>query len=546
MLPFVFLDESKLGPFHAYGIACMLAFFAWDHVLMRQAERRGQDLADFRALSIWILVVGTFTAWVVDAVFYHPPGRSVVSTLLAVQGFSSTGGIVGAVLGGVFWRYLRIGRRDGRLFAERRSVPQAMLPPAEIIVSTWPVGWAFGRLGCALIHDHPGIVVPKGTFASLFALAWPTGPEDGTHHVFGPLHVVTGGSMARFDLGFLELIVLTAIALGFARTWKRPVALGTYTIVGALVYGPIRFGLDFLRPEDGPGGDLRHLGLTFAQYFSVAIVGIACWLLFKRSRPVVAASAAAVLLLAPSEALAAPRWADRPMTLPKLVFAGDVGLGIAHRRLGGPDPTGLGLNLEGAIGVTDKVELGLRTGLRLGDDGRLTGADAYGRTLWTETYGTGGSAFANPEARVRWTFYRGSVTEIGLDGRLYLPFESGTRVGAMIGVPFAFHAADFLRIDLGVYIPVLFFDDPRHAIVVPAYFWFQPSEKLWLGPTLSLRSYDPGRGGRYADLLLGFGLGYQVAASVDIKTMLLFPRIDDSGGANDFGAGVGVQFRIGE
>ena len=284
MLPFVFFDESRMGPLHAYGIACALGFFAWDWAVMRQARRRGLDPADFRVLTVWILVLGPFVAWLVDAVFYHPPGRSVTSTLLSFQGFSSTGGIVGAILAGLVWRHVWIGREEGALRLRRRARPEPMMPAADVIVSTWPLGWAFGRLGCALIHDHPGVVVPKGTLASLLAVGWPTAPEDGVHHVLGPLHVVTGASSARFDLGLLECLLLFAITIGFARRWKKPVRLGDDVILGSLVYGPIRFFFDFLRPEDGPGGDLRHLGLTFAQYFCLAIVGLAIALLVKRSR----------------------------------------------------------------------------------------------------------------------------------------------------------------------------------------------------------------------------------------------------------------------
>src|SRR5688572_32811083 len=81
------------------------------------------------------------------------------------------------------------------------------------------------------------------------------------------------------------------------------------------------------------------------------------------------------------DADAAPRYVDRAITLPRLVFAGDAGIGIAHRRFF--DATGVGFNLEGAIGVTDSVELGLRTGIRVGSfQQRLVGADSYGRTLW--------------------------------------------------------------------------------------------------------------------------------------------------------------------
>jgi len=284
VLPFVFLDESKLGPFHPYGLACAIGFFLWDWAVMRQAVKRGFDRGDFRICVLWVFATGAFFSWLIDAVFYHPPGRSVVSTLFAFQGFSSTGAIVGAVIGGIFWSRIHIRKEDKRWKMSRRATPVSFLLATEVVVSTWPLGWACGRLGCALIHDHPGITVAKGTLGSLFAVAWPLGPDDGTHHVLGPLHVVTGGSTARFDLGLLEFFILAAIAIFFATSWKKNWKLGSYTIVGGLIYAPLRFGLDFLRDQDGPGGDLRHAGLTFAQYWSLAVIGIALYLFAKRRR----------------------------------------------------------------------------------------------------------------------------------------------------------------------------------------------------------------------------------------------------------------------
>jgi hypothetical protein len=223
-----------------------------------------------------------------------------------------------------------------------------------------------------------------------------------------------------------------------------------------------------------------------------------------------------------------------------MVFAGDLGIGLGHigyRSFCDPGAcTGLGMNLEAALGATERVEIGLRTGIRFGDAGRATSADSYGRTLWTETFGTGSSVVANPELRVRWGAYRGSVAEIGIDGRLYLPFETGTRLGMMFGVPLAFHVGDSARIDTGVYVPVLFSDPLVDGISVPLDVWFQASGNLWLGPMTALRAFNGGN----AHLLLGFGLGYQAARSVDLKTMLLFPNVDDG---RQFGFGFGVQFR---
>jgi hypothetical protein len=247
-------------------------------------------------------------------------------------------------------------------------------------------------------------------------------------------------------------------------------------------------------------------------------------------------------------AAAAPRYVDRSLTLPRLVFAGDAGIGVAHLRAGGRDFTGAGLNLEGALGITDSVELGLRTGIRLGDDARALRADSYARTLFTETYGTGTDPVANPEFRVRWAAYSGRVVEVGLDGRLYLPVEDNTRAGIMFGVPLAFHVGSILRIDTGLYLPVSFTDPVSTVISVPGYFWFQVSDPVWLGPMIGLRHVDPG--GPFNsrdDLLVGFGLGYQVASAVDLKWMIFTPRINtDRDERRVFGAGFGVQFRIGE
>lgn len=279
MLPFVFLDESKLGPFQPYGLACALGFFLWDWAVMRLAVRRGLDRADFRVCVVWVLALGAIFAKGIDAIFYHPETSAGVGFTLG--GFSSTGGILGATVGAFIWSRVHIRKEDGRWKASRRADRQ-LLEAAEVIVATWPIAFACGRLGCALIHDHPGARVAKGKLASLFAVAWPLGPEDGTDHVLGPLHVVTGASTARYDLGLLELFLLAGLAIYFATTWNKGWKLGSYTIVAGLVYAPLRFVLDFLREEEGLLGDARHAGLTFAQYWCVAVIVVAIYLLVLR------------------------------------------------------------------------------------------------------------------------------------------------------------------------------------------------------------------------------------------------------------------------
>lgn len=258
-----------------------------------------------------------------------------------------------------------------------------------------------------------------------------------------------------------------------------------------------------------------------------------------------ATTIAAVTLLLTSDSEAAPPFVTRPMTLPRHDFAGDVGLGVGVVRLDAPNNniTGAGANLEGAFGITENVELGLRAGVRFGDDGRFSRSDYYARTLWTETYGSNyRDQVGNPEVRVRWNFFSGSVLDIGLDWRLYLPTEMP--VGGMFGVPLHFRIGGLMKIETGPYLPVLFTNRTNVALTVPGYFWFQVTEAVWLGPMVSARFRLAPDGGDRTSFLAGFGLGVQVHRAVDLKTMLLFPTLGDDPGTRFWGAGFGVQFRI--
>jgi phosphatidylglycerol:prolipoprotein diacylglycerol transferase len=299
VIPFVGIDETKTAPFHPFGVCVAIAFFVVDWAIMKVAVRRGFERADFRVLTVWLFVLGWFFAWAIDAVFYHPGAP------FTLQSLSSTGAIVGATLGAIAWTrfYIRkeelrlprapalggsqseaTNKRAGRWRVSRREKPIALLPVSEVVVATWPAAWAIGRVGCALVHDHMGKAVSPGTLGSLLAVGFPRTAEDGVHHAFGPVHIVTGASDLRFDLGLLELFILAPLAIGFALTWKKQLAMGTYTMIGALVYGPFRFFLDFLRPVDGPTGETRHGGLTFAQYWSLAVIALGIALLVRRRR----------------------------------------------------------------------------------------------------------------------------------------------------------------------------------------------------------------------------------------------------------------------
>jgi phosphatidylglycerol:prolipoprotein diacylglycerol transferase len=298
VLPFVVVDETRIAPLQPFGVCCALAFFAWDAALMSMAVRRGFDRADFRVGTFFLGIFGWGFAWGVDALFYRASGQPGPAL-----GWSSTGAILGATVGAFVWsRFVRIYKdpETKRWRIVRRKRPHSMLAVSEVVLATWPLGHAIGRLGCALVHDHVGKAVPPGTLGSLLAVGFPRSPLDGPDHAFGPIHVFTDGSDVRFDLGLLEMLLLAALAIAFARTWKKPLPLGTYTMRFALVYGFFRFLLDFLRTEDGPTGEPRHAGLTFAQYWSLAVVALGVALLIRHVRRRIEAGQPAAAAAAPS------------------------------------------------------------------------------------------------------------------------------------------------------------------------------------------------------------------------------------------------------
>ncbi len=256
-----------------------------------------------------------------------------------------------------------------------------------------------------------------------------------------------------------------------------------------------------------------------------------------------------------SPASAAPPLVERGITLPRHDWAFDFGLGIGHYDAPQP-PTGVGLNVEGAVAVTDHLELGLRMGFRLGDDGRATTADRYGRLFDRQTFGTYSDTVADPEFRIRGALVHGDVVELALEGRAFLPIEQGSYFGAMFGMPLMFHLGHRVRLDTGIFVPVLFEPRTRTYLSAPLDVWIQATPRLWLGPMTGVVVHNndvevigpagavvrTGPGG--TDVSLGFGLGYSITRYLDFKAMFLFPAINRAEGARAFGTGAGIQIRI--
>jgi hypothetical protein len=120
--------------------------------------------------------------------------------------------------------------------------------------------------------------------------------------------------------------------------------------------------------------------------------------------------------------------------------------------------------------------------------------------------------------------------------------EDGTRVGIMIGLPLNVHIGGSARLDTGIFVPILFYDDTVTIISFPLHLWIQASRELVLGPITGIRIVN--QNSSHTEVPLGIALGYAAAYNIDIKTWLLFPDVKGDGSAKNFGLGVGLQARF--
>lgn len=242
-IPFPIWDKISLQPF---GILVATGVLVGAYVARKRAETLKFDEDHLRSLIGWILVTGFIGAHLFDVLAYQMDELKEDPLLLIKvwAGISSYGGFIGALIG--FFVYTR----------KIETIP--VMPAADIIVWGGLVGFTFGRMGCAVVHDHLGR--PAGDFF----LAIDIPPEVAANFRVqpGPHH----------DLGLYELIYLALFVLPL--TWaitRKFKTVGLNIAIVAITYAAVRPFLDYFRFTET---DPRYLGFTFAQWMSfVTIIG---------------------------------------------------------------------------------------------------------------------------------------------------------------------------------------------------------------------------------------------------------------------------------
>jgi len=237
LIPYFTIPIVEVGPIvlDSWAILVSLGFIFGLEVCRARGIKMGQDVRDVVDSALFVVGMGFLVGHVVHVLAYNPhqlEEQGIMALLKVWAGFSSYGGFLGATLGMVlFYKVIR---------------PRPFWAHADTGMFGFPFGWVLGRLGCFTAHDHIGEL-------SEFALA-----------VDFP-----GG--ARHDLGLYEALWTMVIAAVFWALRNRDVRPGFFVALWCAMYAPIRFILDFLRNTDLSGADVRWLGLTPAQYGSLAM-----------------------------------------------------------------------------------------------------------------------------------------------------------------------------------------------------------------------------------------------------------------------------------
>lgn len=249
MIPYFSLTKIQLGALtlRAWGALAALGFAVSFFIGLNRVKKEKLSVDTFYNLFCWIILL----ALVFSRLFYCLWGGELDYFLqqpwqvLAFWqgGLSSIGGFFGVALAIVIFK--------------KRHKPD-LWPYLDILAFSFPFGWFFGRLGCSLIHDHPGRLTN-----SIFAVNFATG--------------------ARFDLGLLEAGITAVLALIFLVFSRKKRSLGFYSVFLLFWYGLTRFFLDFLRATDLVGSDPRFIGLTVGQWGSLVLIilGVTLWKKFK-------------------------------------------------------------------------------------------------------------------------------------------------------------------------------------------------------------------------------------------------------------------------
>lgn len=248
MIPWFQYTTVHLGPIpiQVWGFFVALGMYVslW---LIKKNTKDNPQQSKILDSAFWIIIWGFVGARIGHVVFYEPLffwSHPLDILKIWQGGMSSFGGFFGA--GFSAWYFFKKNKSNLRELGDIFLL--AALP-----------GWIIGRIGCFMIHDHLGA------------------------HSTCPLAIMTPDG-PRLDMALLEIIGLIPLAFGLYFFRHKIFKPGFRAVIILGYYSVLRFILDFWRAIDIANADARYFGLTPAQYFSILILILTVFWLFKNRK----------------------------------------------------------------------------------------------------------------------------------------------------------------------------------------------------------------------------------------------------------------------
>lgn len=241
MIPYFQFTTFQIGflTIQVWGLLVALGIFCATFVAATKAKRDGLDPNIVWDFAFWVIISAFVGARLFELayepVFYFSHPLELFKFWQG--GFSEMGGIIGAVVG---------------LSLYFKTKNQYVWRYIDCISYALPLGFGIGRIGCFMIHDHPG------TLTHFFlGVKYP----DGIRH--------DGGLELSLE-GFLLFLLFSILN----RKGAKP---GTFVVTFLIIHGIARFFLDFFRTVD-----VRYFFLTPGQFISVFMVLVGIGLVWYR------------------------------------------------------------------------------------------------------------------------------------------------------------------------------------------------------------------------------------------------------------------------
>jgi phosphatidylglycerol:prolipoprotein diacylglycerol transferase len=244
MRPILFhIGEIAIPSFWAMAF---LGFVVPLILIRRDMRERGLPDRLSYDMVLWAYVGG----WVGARLFVIPTGwqyfvEAPIAFLLSGSGWAWYGGVIGGAIAVLVW-------------ARRVGIPALVI--SDIAAPALAVGLAVGRMGCQLSGD--------GDYGVPTDLPWGMSYPDGVVPTTDRVHPTP----------IYEMVMYLAI---FAALWRQRLRLPDGQLIAHYLIwtGLARFAVEFLRRNPN-----WLLGLTTAQWMSLASIAIGVWLLLKTAK----------------------------------------------------------------------------------------------------------------------------------------------------------------------------------------------------------------------------------------------------------------------